>query len=87
MKQQLICDVNAIQLAERASHQALTDRLFQDEVREVREVGDGYGFQFSESLFEDLCLYVKNERLCCPFFHFEIVLYTQTSQCREGWLF
>jgi hypothetical protein len=49
-------------------------RLLGEDLREVRELEDGYAFRHSAeaSVLVALAEYVSLERLCCPFFDFAI---------------
>jgi hypothetical protein len=72
MSSPLACDLTAIAPEQRASHQALTERLMFELVQEIRELSDGYAFRFMADDYPALMAYVANERLCCPFFTFVI---------------
>ena len=74
MNQPIACDLSAIPAAERESHQALSKKLFLQVRQEIAELDDGYAFRFSGKFYPELTRYVQNERHCCPFFHFEIVV-------------
>lgn len=74
MNQPLACNLSAIPAAEREAHQALSRQLFLEARQEIAELDDGYAFRFSEKLYPELTRYIQNERHCCPFFHFEIVV-------------
>jgi hypothetical protein len=73
----LACDLNAIVPENRAAHQALGERLIAELVQEVRELPDGYPFRFSPGDYIDITAYVVNERLCFPFFAFDIEVGTK----------
>jgi hypothetical protein len=69
----LACDLTAMDDAQRERYRALRDRLEAD-VREVRELDDGYAFRCSSSaeMLLTLAEYVSLERLCCPFLDFAL---------------
>ena len=73
------CNMNALNAAQRKRQTALIIKLGQLR-QEVRELPDGYGFRFPAevAVFQELAEFVVNERLCCPFFDFELKL------AREG---
>jgi hypothetical protein len=67
------CDMTAIATEERTRHTETTRRLFQA-VETIRDLPNGYSFQLpnsGESLLT-AAEFVANERLCCPFFGFEL---------------
>jgi len=68
----LASDLNAIPPEQRASHQALIERLMSRLAMETRELIDGYAFRFTAGDYPEVAAYVANERLCCPFLAFEI---------------
>jgi hypothetical protein len=65
------CDMNAIAPERRDAHLALIGRLFQS-VERIRELPNGYKFQFSNESEVLLAAaeFIARERLCCPFFDF-----------------
>jgi len=71
----LVCDPDALPVAERESHQASAERLFAA-VREKRELPDGYAFRLpaEAAMLRQAAAYIADERLCCPFFRFEIAI-------------
>jgi hypothetical protein len=73
------CNMNALNAVQRKRQLALLTRMKQLR-QEVRELPDGYGLRFppDATVFQELAEFVVNERLCCPFFDFELKL------AREG---
>ena len=71
--QSLACDLTAIPATSREEHILTAPQLFQT-VQEVRELPNGYAFQFlnQPGKFMAIAKYIENERLCCPFFRFEL---------------
>jgi len=67
------CDLMAMDSEQRERYQALRQQL-SDDLREARELEDGYAFRHSSeaSVLLALAEYVSLERLCCPFFDFAI---------------
>jgi hypothetical protein len=72
------CNVKALNAAERASHQQLTEKLLAVRT-EIVEMDRGYEFQFSPSTvtLAELADWVAAEGKCCPFFDFHIDLERQ----------
>lgn len=66
----IACKLTGEELAERGS----AVKIF-EENEQIRELDDGYAFRFSGSsdMAARLLAHVLEERLCCPFFTFELV--------------
>ena len=49
---------------------------WRDAVEQVEDLPTGYAFRFAPdiALLNGLAEFIGRERLCCPFFHFEIVV-------------
>lgn len=71
----IACDIRAIRAGERNRHLDLAAQ-WQDAVDEVMELPNGYAFRFAPDIdiLMDLAEFVSRERVCCPFFHFEIAV-------------
>ena len=71
--QSLACDLTAIPADAREEHIVTAPQLFQT-AQEVRELSNGYAFRFlnEPGKFLSIAKYIENERLCCPFFDFEL---------------
>ncbi len=69
------CNMLALNTEERKRHIEVARRL-RDVTKEARELSDGYGFRFSSDQATILLVseFIARERLCCPFFTFEIVV-------------
>lgn len=69
------CNVAGISAEQRPRYIALAKKLIGAK-QEVRELADGYAFRFQveASTIQDLAEFITYERLCCPFFDFEIVI-------------
>ena len=69
------CNVSGLDIAQRQRHKSLTEVLAAAK-QEVRELPDGYAirFQSESSMVKDLAEFITYERLCCPFFDFEIAM-------------
>lgn len=68
------CNMLALGAQERPRHQAVTGQM-REAIKEVKELPDGYSFRFDASQPNILLLseFIARERLCCPFFTFELV--------------
>jgi len=73
--QSLACDLTAIPPSAREEHVLSAPQLFQT-AQEVQELADGYAIRFlnEPGNFMAIAKYIENERLCCPFFNFELEL-------------
>lgn len=71
----LACDLNAIPTSERAAHEITTQQLFAA-VIEIEELADGYSFHLpaQPTVIHQVAAFIANERLCCPFFRFALMI-------------
>jgi hypothetical protein len=69
----LACNLNAISAGDRPQHTVLLRRI-QAAIKDRQELADGYVFLLNgESLsLPDVAQWVNLERLCCPFFTFQL---------------
>ncbi len=65
----------ALNAVERKRHMEVTKQL-RAATKEGRELSDGYAFRFSSEQSTILLVseFIARERLCCPFFTFEMVV-------------
>ena len=71
----LACDLTAIAATQREQHLSIAGRVFAA-AQELRELPDGYALRLADSA-SNITLaseFIARERLCCPFFSFELVL-------------
>ena len=68
------CDMTAIPANERGAHRALTRRLMDEALAELRELPDGLAFRFAADEYAAIVNFVERERLCCPFLRFTLEL-------------
>ena len=70
----IVCNMDAIEEDERERHGEVTE-MWLNAVEGVEELPTGYGFRFGADgeMIMRLAEFVRRERLCCPFFRFEIV--------------
>lgn len=69
------CNLGALDTMERVRHLAVMLQLHQA-TEEVRELPDGYALRLADSM-PNITLaseFIARERLCCPFFSFELVV-------------
>ena len=78
------CSLTALTAAERGHHKELSEELH-EAVKEIRELPNGYGFRLSgeRRSLAMLSEWVSLERLCCPFFTFQI---EAASEAQPVWL-
>ncbi len=69
------CDWSALTADQQERQRSLYRRLRED-VKEVRELDDGYAFRHSPDgdVLLAIAEFVANERLCCPFFEFGLTV-------------
>jgi hypothetical protein len=72
-EQPIICDLTIFPAATRQQMAAAVPDLFK-RVQTVREMSDGYTFQFPNEpgLLITLANFIEHERQCCPFYHFAL---------------
>ncbi|HSK87424.1 MAG TPA: hypothetical protein VK880_03665 [Anaerolineales bacterium] len=71
--QPLACDLTAIPSDVREEHVVSAPQLFAA-AQKVQELPDGYAIRFvnDPGRFMSIAKFIENERLCCPFFRFEL---------------
>jgi hypothetical protein len=72
--QPLACVPGAIPENERASHFALARRLLRTGAPSRRPISNGHEWRLPANTLIDAARFVANERLCCPFLRFDLVL-------------
>lgn len=73
----IACNPAAIDPAEREGHVSLGREIFSSSnILEIRELAAGYGFQLplDTTLLHKTAVWIANERLCCPFFTFKLIV-------------
>ena len=70
----LACNMLALDAEGRKRHKAVSEQM-RAAVKEVQDLPDGYAFRFpaEESTILLVSEFIARERLCCPFFRFELV--------------
>lgn len=69
------CNVSGLDSTQRQRWEALVAKLSEAK-QEVRELRDGYAFRFNadSEMVKEIAEFIIYERLCCPFFDFEVVV-------------
>ena len=73
----IACNPSAIAAVGREAHVALSKEIFSTAtVQDVKELPDGYGFRLplQTPMILKAAQYISNERLCCSFFTFTLVV-------------
>ena|SRR5882672_502616 len=70
----LACNMLALDAEGRQRHKVVSERM-SAAVKEVQALPDGYAFRFSAEQSTILLIseFIARERLCCPFFKFELI--------------
>ncbi|MCY7375621.1 MAG: hypothetical protein LH472_06575 [Pyrinomonadaceae bacterium] len=73
MESVFACNMNALDKTQRGRYNTITQTL-KDARQELQELADGYAFRFKaeSQLILDAAEFIVYERLCCPFFDFEL---------------
>ncbi|MEZ4666451.1 MAG: hypothetical protein R3E39_00790 [Anaerolineae bacterium] len=77
LEQVIACNPAAIDPANRPDHEVTAKEIFSRvTILEVKEMANGYGFRLplETSMLHKVTAFVANERLCCPFFTFTLVI-------------
>lgn len=73
----IACNPGAIDPAEWEAHEAVSKAIFSSTtILEVRELDNGYAFRLplESDLLRKTAAFIANERLCCPFFTFTLIV-------------
>ena len=73
----IACNLGAIAPADLDAHVALAQAVFSPRtVLEIKEVAQGYAFRLplETAMLQKTIDFIANERLCCPFFTFTLVV-------------
>jgi len=71
----LICNMDVFTTEELENHMQSTVQLYQS-VKDIRESKNGYEFVFpnDSDIITGLAEFISNERLCCPFLDFTLMV-------------
>lgn len=70
----LACVPTAIEPSARQEHFALARRLFGEQAEKREALPNGLAFRMPSDSLDGIARFVANERKCCPFMTFEIVV-------------
>jgi hypothetical protein len=75
MESAFVCNINALDDVQRKRYKEIIAKL-NVERHAVKELNDGYAFRFKaeSQLIRDIAEFIVYERLCCPFFDFELAV-------------
>lgn len=75
MESTFVCNINALDDIQRERYKEITAKLYVER-QAVKELNDGYAFRFKaeSQLIQDAAEFIVYERLCCPFFDFELAV-------------
>jgi hypothetical protein len=81
MDMPFVCSINALNETQRERYKALIQKL-NDSRQSVKELRDGYAFRFKadSQMIQDAAEFILYERLCCPFFNFELAIEADTNR-------
>ena len=76
-----VCNMNALSATESERYRQLIKSLNEDR-QSVKELSDGYAFRYKadSQLIRDAAEFIVYERLCCPFFDFELAVEHDTNR-------
>lgn len=79
-----ICNLNALSDSQKERYEVLTRQLNTSR-QAIKELNDGYAFRFKadSQMILDTAEFIVYERLCCPFFNFELMV---ESDINRLWL-
>lgn len=75
MESSFVCNMNALDAEQLKRYKEIILKLNSQRLS-VKELNDGYGFRFKaeSQLIQDAAEFIVYERLCCPFFNFELAV-------------
>ncbi len=75
METSFVCNVNILSDVQKNRYKELVLKLYQER-QSVKELNDGYAFRFKaeSQLIQEIAEFIVYERLCCPFFNFELAV-------------
>lgn len=76
-----VCNMNALSAVQTERYEKLIKKLNENRLS-VKELNDGYAFRFKAEtqLIQDAAEFIAYERLCCPFFDFELAIEQDTDR-------
>ncbi|HLM03050.1 MAG TPA: hypothetical protein VK400_18510 [Pyrinomonadaceae bacterium] len=81
MESTFVCNMNALNAVERERYKQLIERLNENR-QSIKELNDGYAFRYKADtrLIQEVAEFIAYERLCCPFFDFELAVEQDTNR-------
>ncbi len=81
MDMPFVCNMNALSETQRKRYWGITENLHHSR-QSVKELSDGYAFRFEcdAQMILETAEFIVYERLCCPFFNFELVVEQDTNR-------
>ncbi len=75
MESTFVCNINALNDIQRERYKEITAKLYVER-QAVKELNDGYAFRFKaeSQLIQEAAEFIVYEKLCCPFFDFELAV-------------
>ncbi len=76
-----ICNINALSQSQSERYKELI-QILNESRQSVKELSDGYAFCFKadSQMIKDAAEFIVYERLCCPFFNFELIVEADTNR-------
>ena len=76
-----VCNMTALSETQRTRYRKILEKL-NDSRQSIKELGDGYAFRFKydSQLILEAAEFIVFERLCCPFFDFELAVKQNTNR-------
>ena len=69
----IACNMNALDAAQQERRETIAKQM-NNATLQVQELPDGYKFLYPSNLFLVVAEFVSLERLCCPFFTFQLTV-------------
>lgn len=76
-----VCNMNSLSEIQKEHYREIIAKL-DDSRQAVKELSDGYAFRFKaeSQMILDVAEFIVYERLCCPFFDFELAVEQDTNR-------
>ena len=76
-----VCNMNALNETQRERYREIIGKL-ENSRQSIKELSDGYAFRFKaeSQLILEAAEFIVYERLCCPFFDFELAIEQDTNR-------
>lgn len=76
-----VYNINALNIAQKQRYKEIIDKLGNSR-QAIKELNDGYAFRFKaeSQMILEAAEFIVYERLCCPFFNFELAFEQDTNR-------